>query len=258
MLSCTLRDQLHKARPQAEQRRAGLPAGQTCCMLCRLPTRGLRSVSRTCTWALQVAALVKNIGEEGPWDDMRYGGSLVRVAAGMRPGAAAALFPTRPQEVDRLTGAAAAASFVPDPTSRLDKLKPMAEGDKCGGKPMAGARLPKRLRIRNSIDNLDDDGGLLLQCLMSCENVVCELQLGHASSTCAARRAPMCSTPRRRVASLGAAAGAATGAATPPGPAPGGQPGTLYVFGGFREANDHARTKHAVRISMLLMLVASG
>ena len=27
-------------------------------------------MSRTCTWALEVAALVKDIGEEGPWDDI--------------------------------------------------------------------------------------------------------------------------------------------------------------------------------------------
>ena len=51
----------------------------------------------------------------------------------------------------------------------------------------ASAGLPERLRNMYSTDNLDDDG-LLLQSLMSCENVVCESQLGHAKQRM--RRSP--------------------------------------------------------------------
>lgn len=41
---------------------------------------------------------------------------------------------------------AADAAFVPDPKSRLYKLKPMAGGDKCGGMPM-----PPHLKKRHKL-----------------------------------------------------------------------------------------------------------
>ena len=47
------------------------------------PAAPRQPVSRTCTCALEVVALVKDIGEEGPWDDMpvrRYTFSRVYVS----------------------------------------------------------------------------------------------------------------------------------------------------------------------------------